>query len=79
MTIRWLKHGCQGAVSQQNPDSGDASTLVNGSTQAHLENKELVSYSRARPSRPDITVSDKSTSPSPKAIRLIPESQCRDP
>ncbi|CRL27350.1 unnamed protein product [Penicillium camemberti] len=41
MTIRWLKHGCQGAVSQQNPDSGDASTLVNGSTQAHLENKEL--------------------------------------
>ena len=79
ITIKWLKGGCQGALSQGNPDSDDTSTWLNGSTRPHLEKIELVSYPCARLPFPEITVSNRSTSPSPKAIRMIPESQCRHP
>lgn len=79
MTIRWLKGGCQGALSQGNPDSDDTSTWLNGSIRPHLEKIELVSYPCARLPFPEITVSNRSTSHSPKAIRMIPESQCRYP
>ncbi|CAG8176512.1 unnamed protein product [Penicillium nalgiovense] len=41
MTIRWLKGGCQGALSQGNPDSDDTSTWLNGSIRPHLEKIEL--------------------------------------
>ena len=79
MTIRWLKGGCQGVLSQGNPDSDDTSTWLNGSIRPHLEKIELVSYPCARLPFPEITVSNRSTSHSPKAIRMIPESQCRYP
>ncbi|KAJ5853081.1 hypothetical protein N7534_005624 [Penicillium rubens] len=42
MTIRWLKGGCQGALSQGNPDSDDTLTWLNGSTRPHLERIELI-------------------------------------
>ncbi|KAJ6168231.1 hypothetical protein N7497_001074 [Penicillium chrysogenum] len=42
MTIRWLKGGCQGALSQGNPDSDDTSTWLNGSIRPHLEKIELI-------------------------------------
>lgn len=79
MTIRWLTCGRQGAMSQDNLNSGKNSTVVNGSIHPHLEKKELVSYSRARSSFAGITVSNKSANLSPNATRLIPENQCRHP
>ncbi|KAJ5849413.1 hypothetical protein N7455_009269 [Penicillium solitum] len=43
MTLTWLESGLQDAKSQDNPDSGNTSTVVNGSIQPRPEKNAMVS------------------------------------
>ncbi|CAG8189586.1 unnamed protein product, partial [Penicillium nalgiovense] len=61
MTIGWLKGGCQGALSQGNPDSDDTSTWLNGSIRPHLEKIEFI-YKPQPQSHQDDTRKPMSTS-----------------
>ncbi|CAG8136518.1 unnamed protein product [Penicillium nalgiovense] len=61
MTIKWLKGGCQGALSQGNPHSDNSSTWLNGSTRPHLERIELI-YNPQPQSHQDDTRKPMSTS-----------------
>ncbi|KAF4766540.1 hypothetical protein HAV15_010621 [Penicillium sp. str.  len=42
MTLTWLESGLQDAKSQDNPDSGNTSTVVNGSIQPRPEKNAMV-------------------------------------